>query len=307
MECLPVSKLPDGPGWLYEIKLDGYRLQAVNSGGNVILYSRRKNVFNNRFPRVVAALKGMPDDAVFDGELVALAPDGRPDFNLLQNSSSSQSHTVFYVFDILVYQGQDLKKLPLSERRNLLSEVLETNECVRLSEVSDRSLEKMIKFVKDYELEGIVAKRADSVYQPGLRTGLWCKHRINLAQEFVIGGYIPSDLGVDSLVVGVYRGEDLYYVARVRAGFVPASRRAMFEHLRALKTPLCPFVNLPETVPGRWGEGLTAEKMKDCVWLQPDAVAQVEFLEWTGGDHLRHTKFIRLRDDKDPRDVIRET
>jgi len=125
----------------------------------------------------------------------------------------------------------------------------------------------MVKFVRKHGLEGIVAKRADSVYQRGLRTGLWCKQRLNRGQEFVVGGYVPSHLGVDSLVVGFYRGKDLYYAARVRPGFIPATRRKVFEAIKHLKTSKCPFVNLPEKEAGRWGQGLTAEKMKDCVWL----------------------------------------
>jgi len=104
----------------------------------------------------------------------------------------------------------------------------------------------MPKFIKNFALEGAVAKRSDSVYQPGQRTGLWSKYRINLGQEFVVGGYIPSHLGVDSVVVGFYRGKDLIYAARVRAGLVPSTRGKVFEHIKHLKTPLCPFSNLPE-------------------------------------------------------------
>jgi bifunctional non-homologous end joining protein LigD len=107
--------------------------------------------------------------------------------------------------------------------------------------------------------------------------------------------------------VGFYRGKDLIYAARVRAGLVPATRREVFEKLKHLKTPKCPFVNLPELAAGRWGQGLTAEKMKECVWVRPDLVARIDFLEWTGADHLRHTKFVALRDDKDARKVVRET
>jgi bifunctional non-homologous end joining protein LigD len=165
----------------------------------------------------------------------------------------------------------------------------------------------MLKFVKDHGLEGVVAKRADSFYQPGQRTGLWSKYRINLGQEFVIGGYVPSHLGVDSLVVGFYRGKDLIYAARVRAGLVPATRREVFERIKHLKTPKCPFATLPELSAGRWGQGLTAEKMKECVWLCPQIGARIDFLEWTGADHLRHTKFVALRADKDPSKVVRET
>lgn len=118
---------------------------------------------------------------------------------------------------------------------------------------------------------------------------------------------MPSNLGLDSLVVGFYRGEELIYASRVRAGFIPATRRKVFDQIKHLTTTKCPFANLPEPASGRWGQGLTAEKMKNCVWLKPDAVAQIEFLEWTGADHLRHTKFVGMRDDKDPRKVIRET
>jgi ATP-dependent DNA ligase len=165
----------------------------------------------------------------------------------------------------------------------------------------------MLKFVKDHWLEGVVAKRSDSVYQPGQRTGLWSKYRINLGQEFAIGGYVPSHLGVDSLVVGFYREKDLIYAARVRAGLVPATRHEAFEKIKHLKTSKCPFANLPEATAGRWGLGLTAEKMGECVWIRPEVVAQIQFLEWTGADHLRHTKFVALRDDKDPSSVVKET
>jgi ATP-dependent DNA ligase len=188
-----------------------------------------------------------------------------------------------------------------------LSSVIEPGEHVALSEVSDQSASEMLKFIKSYGLEGVIAKRSDSVYQPGQRTGLWSKYRINRGQEFVVGGYVPSHLGVDSLIVGFYRGKDLIYAARVRAGLVPATRRDVYERIRQLKTSKCPFMNLPEPTAGRWRQGLTAEKMKECVWVRPEVVAQIQFLEWTGAAHLRHTKFVGLRDDKDPSKVVRET
>jgi ATP-dependent DNA ligase len=122
----------------------------------------------------------------------------------------------------------------------------------------------------------------------------------------VICGYIPGPHGIDSLIVGYYRGRDLVYVARVRNGFVPASRRQVFEKIRHLASPTMPFVNLPDTHKSRWGDELAAEKMKECVWLRPEAVAQIEFLEWTAGDRLRHSKFVRLREDKDASQVVKE-
>jgi bifunctional non-homologous end joining protein LigD len=244
---------------------------------------------------------------VIDGELVALDEEGRPDFNLLQSSRSSASHITYFAFDILVHEGESVMQLPLSKRRAILGRVFQPGHHTGLSEVSDSTAAQMLSFVRSHGLEGVVAKRADSLYQPGLRTGVWTKTRINLAQEFVVGGYFPSHLGVDSIVVGFYKGKHLHYAARVRAGFVPATRRQVFDAIKHLKTAHCPFVNLPEKEAGRWGQGFTSEKMKEAVWIKPDFVAQIEFLEWTGADHLRHTKFVGLRDDKDPRKVVRET
>jgi bifunctional non-homologous end joining protein LigD len=130
--------------------------------------------------------------------------------------------------------------------------------------------------------------------------------RVNRGQEFVIGGYTRGTKTFDALVFGVYEGKDLIYVARTRNGFTPATRTALFKKFAGLEIAECPFVNLPEPRGGRWGQGLTKAKMADCVWLKPVLVAQIEFLEWTGENHLRHSKFVGLREDKKARDVRRE-
>jgi ATP-dependent DNA ligase len=148
---------------------------------------------------------------------------------------------------------------------------------VKISEFVEASAEQMLAAVTEQRLEGIVGKRKDSVYEPGKRSGAWIKHRVNLGQEFVIGGFTPGPHGLDSIIVGYYRDDELIYVARTRNGFVPASRRRIFETLKPLVTDKCPFVNLPETGRARWGEILDAEKMKKCVWVRPELVAVVEF------------------------------
>jgi ATP-dependent DNA ligase len=150
----------------------------------------------------------------------------------------------------------------------------------------------------------VVGKRSDSLYEVGQRSGAWVKMRINKGQEFVIGGFFPGPHGIDSIVIGYYRGKDLIYVARVRNGFVPATRRMVYEKLKIIDR--CPFVNLPETGRARWGDLLDGEKMKKCEWVRPKLVAVVEFLEWTEGDRLRHSNFVALRDDKNSREVVKE-
>jgi len=307
MECLAVPRVPDGSEWVYEIKLDGYRALGIKSDRGVTLVSRRNNPFNRRYPLIVEALGDLPEGTVVDGEIVALDESGFPNFSLLQNYRSEASRIHYFVFDLLVYRSRDIAGLPLIERRSILRSAVDFNSGrVRLTDYIEASAIDILHAVRQQGLEGLIGKRKDSRYEPGKRSGAWIKYRVNRGQELVIGGYIPASHGLDAIVVGYYRGRDLVYVARVRNGFVPASRRQLFTKLEPLEIQDCPFVNLPEKNRSRWGEGLTAADMNKCVWLRPNLVAQIEFLEWTEGDHLRHAKFAGLREDKDPSNVIKE-
>jgi DNA ligase D-like protein (predicted ligase) len=305
MECALVPNLPEGPDWTYEVKLDGYRAIGVK-GRETILYSRNGKNFNKRFPQIVEALGKLPADTVIDGEVVALDGSGRPDFHRLQHFTAEASRIRYFVFDLLIWKGRDLTNLPLSERRDFMRLIKLSSPRIRLSEQFNAPAVQLVAAVRQQQLEGVVAKRKDSFYEPGKRTGSWVKMRINKGQEFVIGGFMPGPHGVDSIIVGYYRGKDLYYVARVRNGFVPATRRMVYQKLKPLITDKCPFVNLPETGRARWGEILDEEKMKKCVWVRPKLVAAIQFLEWTEGDRLRHSTFVALREDKNPREVTKE-
>ena len=211
-----------------------------------------------------------------------------------------------FAFDVLVSEGKDVKTLPLRTRKELLSRILQANGHVQLSEHFGGPLAKFIEGVKRIGGEGVIAKRLDAPYQPGRRSGSWSKKRINIGQEFVIGGFTPGTNGIDALVVGYYEDGLLVYAARVRAGLVPASRRVLYGILKPHIVKTCPFANLPEVTSGRWGQGLTAAKMKECIWVRPRFVAKFEFLEWTDSNHVRHIKFVALRSDKDPLTVVRE-
>jgi DNA ligase D-like protein (predicted ligase) len=306
MECEIVSELREGSEWVYEVKLDGYRAIAVKSGNKANLFSRRRKSFNQQYPYIVEALSDLPNGTVIDGEIAALDDSGRPEFNLLQNYRRDAGRIRYFVFDLLCYKNRDTTRLPLVERRELLRSLGFRAPRIQLVDYLETSAANIVAAVKEQGLEGVIGKRRDSLYQPGRRTGAWVKYRINQGQEFVIGGYFPGTYGFDSIIVGYYRGNDLVYVARTRNGFVPVSRRSLFEKLRPLIAPDCPFVNLPETQPSRFGRELDAETMKKAVWLRPELVAQIDFLEWTEADRLRHSKFVGLREDKNPRSVVKE-
>jgi bifunctional non-homologous end joining protein LigD len=310
MLLLPTDTLPDDRRrWTYQLKLDGYRAVAFKSNGKVHLRSRNDNDFGKRYPGVVAGLAGLPDETVIDGEVVAFDADGRPSFNVLQNYGSSSAAVVFYGFDVMVLRGRDVMSEPLENRRQLLeTRVLpKLNEPVRYAAPLDAAVPDLVASVKAHGLEGLVAKRLGSRYEPGRRSGAWMKMRINRGQEFVIGGYTLGTKGFDAIVFGCYEGRKLIYVARTRNGFTPAARVALFRKFAALEVPDCPFANLPEPRSGRWGQGLTKAKMAECRWLKPVLVAQIEFLEWTSDNHLRHSRFVGLREDKRAQDVTRET
>ena len=281
MECLPVARIPEGDSWVYELKLDGYRAQAIRDQAGVRLLSRRGKDLSRKYPLVTRDLvDAIEVDTALDGELVAFDGQGRLSFNALHNAELG-THVVYFAFDILVSEGQDVKRLPLRDRKDLLRSALSVIDHVQPSDHFGGSLAKFLKGVKQIDGEGVVAKRLDKPYEPGRRSGAWSKMRINIGQEFVIGGFTPGSNGVDALIVGYYEDGTLIYTARVRAGLVPASRRELYERLKPLIVKTCPFVNLPEASAGRWGQGLAAAKMKDCIWVKPRLVANFEFLEWS--------------------------
>jgi len=305
MLARPVAELPgEIEEWFYEIKLDGYRCLMGKSSNKVTLWSRRGNIFTRQFPVISRACSNLEPGTLIDGEIVALDSNGRVSFNLLQHHRSKAQAIQFYAFDLLIYKGRSLLEKPLEIRRQLLREALRAvGDPIRFSEAFETPPADLIRAAKEQTLEGIIAKRKESLYEPGKRSGAWLKYRINRGQEFVIGGYTPGN-PFDALIVGYYEGDKLFYVGKVRNGFVPKVRRVVARKLKALEIETCPFDNLPEKKRTQWA--LTREEMKNCLWLRPQLVAQIEFAEWTPDNHLRHSKFVGLRDDKPAREVVRE-
>jgi DNA ligase D-like protein (predicted ligase) len=294
MECIRVPQLPEGYDWMYEIKQDGYRAVAVIDGTSALLYSMSGQDYSPQFPQVTFALKTLKERAlVLDGELVALNERGVASFQELQNRRTTRRPIVYYVFDVLHHNGYDLINERLVDRKSLLEEIgRRFINPLRMNPVFQTELSPLVEQVNTLGLEGIVAKRASSIYVPGRESDAWQKHRFNQEAEFVIGGYVVGGENFSSVIVGEYRGKDLYYVKRVTGGFTPYLREQVFEELQPLKTQECPFVDLPE--PNRSGHGLTAEKMKDCVWVKPERRCELEFVERTRGGRLRHATFRRL-------------
>jgi bifunctional non-homologous end joining protein LigD len=308
MLLVRTDRLPDdGTKWAYQLKLDGYRAIAYRTGGKVQLRSRNDNDFSARYRDVMKGLAKLPDDTVIDGEIVAFDGGGRPSFAALQNYAPP-TPLAYYVFDVMMLTGRDVTREPFDARVRLLErDVLPVlSEPVRYTESLDAPLRDLVHSIQVHGFEGLVAKRRDSRYEPGLRSGKWMKMRVNRGQEFVIGGYTIGANTFDALIFGYYQGGGLMYAARTRNGFTPALRAQLFRKFGELEIPDCPFANLPETKSGRWGQGLTAAKMADCRWLRPVLVGQFEFLEWTEDGHLRHTRFVGLREDKPARRVTRE-
>jgi len=262
----------------------------------------------SQFPHLARACDRLPADTLLDGEIVAIDKSGRISFNLLQHHRSHAQALLFYAFDVIVYRGKSLVSTPLEKRRALLNELFadlgKKASPLCVSETMDATPADLIRVAKEVGFEGIVAKRKTSLYEPGKRSGAWLKYRINKGQEFVIGGYV-ADNPFDSIIVGYYQDGKLLYAAKVRNGFVPHTRREVFQRFKGLGIDACPFVNLPEKKRTMWA--LTREEMKNCVWIKPELVVQIEFGEWTPDGHLRHSGFVALREDKAPSEVVRES
>ena len=308
MLLLPTGDLPEGDSWAYELKLDGYRAIAFKADGRVQLWSRNNKDFNRKYPGVAAALAELPDETVIDGEIVALDESGRPSFNLLQNYGSSDSPIFYYVFDLLILSGHDVMSEPLGKRRDLLRKHVlpKLKDPIRESLQLNAALADVINAVRTQGLEGVVAKNLSSSYEPGRRSGAWRKMRINKGQKFVIGGYTPGPKTFDALIFGYYQDGKLLYAGRTRNGFTPILREQLHKLFPALEISECPFANLPEERSGHWGLGLTAEKMNECRWLKPELVGKFEYVEWTPDNHLRHSRFVALKEGMKAGETIRE-
>ena len=303
-----VPVLPTGAGWSYEVKWDGYRCLAEKDGQRVRLHSRNAANFTTTYPDVARAMAALGATRVLlDGEIVALGPDGRPSFQALQHRRIAEPHpVVFYAFDVLTVDGRDLMREPLAARRRILRQIV-GGSTLLLSDVLPGTPQAIEREVRALGLEGVIAKRVASRYEAGQRSGAWTKVKFQDGQELVIGGFVPDGAGaLDSLIVGYYEGARLLCAGKVRAGLNPVMRRDLRARLSPLQRTACPFVNLPDTAKGRWGVGITADEMPAITWVKPQLVAAIAFNEWTRDHHLRHARFLGLRDDVRAKDVRRE-
>jgi DNA ligase D-like protein (predicted ligase) len=293
-----VRTLPEGPQWEYELKLDGYRLQAIKHGDKVRLYSRRGNDFTGKFARIAtAASKIKTNSFILDGEAVVVDAQGRPSFQMLQNRAAMPPGwtLAYYAFDLLHLDGHDLKNRPLHERRALLEKLIGKSG-VLLSQSLPGTLSQILQAVKAHGLEGVIAKRLDSKYQPDRRSDDWLKLPLKPSQHFIIGAYRLDGKRLELLLVGQFQGSRLMFAGKVHQGLNPANRRALLKRLEPLATKKCSFANLPTTKSGHWGEGVTADEMPDYTWLRPEIEAEIKFAEWTAGGVLRHAQFVALRE-----------
>jgi bifunctional non-homologous end joining protein LigD len=312
MKAVLVENLPKGDDWIYELKFDGVRALALKRGREIELISRNAKDFTAKFPEVTNALKELPcKEAVLDGEIAALDDEGRSSFQLLQarELSGERPPIFYYVFDLIQLDGKDLTGVPLLKRKEMVKLLLaRTPDNVRFSASISAESERVLKEMKARGLEGVIAKRKDSKYEIGRRSGVWVKFKWTTQQEFVIGGYSEprgtrSHFG--ALVVGYYEKKKLKFAAKVGTGFDQKLLKSLHQRFQKLIRKDCPFVNLPEKA-GRFGRGLTAAEMRRCTWLDPKLVCEIRFAEWTRDGHLRQPAFLGLREDKNPEEVVRE-
>jgi bifunctional non-homologous end joining protein LigD len=306
MTAKVVTTLPEGPEWMYEVKLDGYRALLLKHDARVRMLSRREKPLS--YPEVEAAASELKaKSVVLDGEIVAVDRHGCPSFQALQHRGAHPQHAVvFYAFDVLHLNGEDLTRQPLEARRAQLPKIVK-GSAVLVSQALPGTAQQVIAAVQQLGLEGVIAKRKDSRYEAAQRSGAWVKLKLDKQQEFVVGGYRPGTHGVDALLVGYYEGKALKFAGKVRAGFTPHVRRDVVQQLKPLHQATCPFSDLPNSKTSHWGAGVTAEEMDEMQWLKPQLVAQIRFVEWTADGHLRHAAFLGVRTDKAARAVIRET
>jgi bifunctional non-homologous end joining protein LigD len=286
----------DDPGWIFEDKFDGFRMVANIDGGKVTLYSRNGKIISHNYIEVAQALEGVKGDAVIDGELVALDDDGVSRFQLLQNALRHDAKLLYFAFDLMFHDGEDLRGLTLLERKKRLKEVLPRHKLIAFSRHRKASGIKFFAEAERRGLEGVMAKRAVSNYLSGDRTDNWLKIKTSKRQEVVIAGFTAPrrtrpHFGALVLALRVKKG--WRYVGHVGTGFSHETLEQLHGKLMKLKAPKSPF----------------PAKVKDetvTTWVKPSLVAEVRFTEWTTKGEMRHPVYLGLRTDKRAKDVTRE-
>ena len=303
-----VDKPFDEPGWIYEIKWDGYRAVALINKGKVTLISRNNKSFNEKFYPVTAYLRKWKINAIIDGEVAVLNEKGIAHFGSLQNwRSEADGELVYYVFDILWLNGYDLKELPLTERREILKKQLPAEGIIRLSENFHTSATKFLASAAKMGMEGIMAKKEDSTYSEGDRTRDWLKIKANKRHEVVIGGFTQnegSSKTFSSLLVGVYDEGRLDYIGKIGTGFDEKTQKEIIKAMKKLAISKAPFLEVPDIdKPSRFRPNPPKAKV---TWLKPELVCEVSYAEITDDGVMRHPSFEGMRTDKKAKDVKKE-
>jgi len=280
--------------WLYEIKWDGYRAVIYLMDDDVKISSRKQSSFTSRYFPVTEALKDLNFDAVLDGEIVAIDEKSMANFQLLQNWQNTPAQLQLFVFDIIWFEGYDVTALPLIERKNLLKKILpHSHEIIKYSDHVTGEGKSFFDVAAKQGLEGIMAKKSNSIYKLNIRSESWLKIKVNLRQEVIIAGFTkPRNTRkfFGALLLGVYEGKDLVYIGHTGGGFNYKSLEDVYQKLKPLIIEECPFVKCPK------GNMPTT-------WVKPKLVCEIKFSEWTKEKIARHPIFLGLREDKNPKEI----
>ena len=297
MLATTAKKIFNKPGWIYELKWDGYRLIANVQNSKVSIHSRNGISYNSKFPNLVKDLELIPHDVILDGEVVVLDKNGLPVFQELQKYSASTNGILkFFVFDMLYLNEHSMLDLPLIERKSLIPQVLEdtviTEYCDHIEGMGTAFYDKAI----EAGMEGVIAKKSDSVYSPGYRSESWLKIKANESMETLICGYTESKGSIfGSLILGARRDGDLVYIGNCGTGFSNAEQKELLGRMEKLQVENCPFNKKPN-LQGR-----------KPMWIAPELICEVIFSEWTKAGRMRHPVYKGLREDKFPQEIKVET